>query len=149
MKAAATAFRSTLRPLSIRDYERMTPAQLQRREHVGEGSGACGERSNASGKPPEAMRPWAIKETSDESRNSQANARPSRFASRTKVPVEKTRLDIERLAKHYGAKGFASAGRRTLRAFSSSPAIDTFASPSSCRNRNRRRARSGGRFSYS
>jgi hypothetical protein len=31
------------------------------------------------------------------------------YASRTKVPVDKTRMDIERLVKKYGAKGFASA----------------------------------------
>jgi hypothetical protein len=31
------------------------------------------------------------------------------YASRTKVPVEKTRTDIERLVRKYGAKGFASA----------------------------------------
>jgi hypothetical protein len=30
------------------------------------------------------------------------------FAARTKVPVEQTRLDIERLVKRYGASGFAS-----------------------------------------
>ena len=30
------------------------------------------------------------------------------FASRTKVPVEKTRADIERLIKRYGANGFVS-----------------------------------------
>lgn len=31
------------------------------------------------------------------------------YARRTKVPVDKTRMDIERLVKKYGAKGFASA----------------------------------------
>ena len=30
------------------------------------------------------------------------------YASRTKVPSDKTRMDIERLVKKYGAKGFAS-----------------------------------------
>lgn len=30
------------------------------------------------------------------------------FAAKTKVPVEKTRLEIERLVKKYGAKGFVS-----------------------------------------
>lgn len=30
------------------------------------------------------------------------------YASRTKVPVDKTRLEIERLVKKYGAKGFMS-----------------------------------------
>jgi hypothetical protein len=30
----------------------------------------------------------------------------TRFAAKTKVPVDKTRLDIERLVKRYGAKGF-------------------------------------------
>lgn len=32
----------------------------------------------------------------------------TRFAARTKVPVEKTRIEIEKLVKRYGAKGFAS-----------------------------------------
>ncbi len=32
----------------------------------------------------------------------------ARFAARTRVPVEKTRLDIERLVKRYGAAGFGS-----------------------------------------
>jgi hypothetical protein len=31
------------------------------------------------------------------------------YARRTKVPVDQTRMDIERLVKKYGAKGFASA----------------------------------------
>lgn len=31
------------------------------------------------------------------------------YASRTKVPVDKSRMEIERLVKKYGAKGFASA----------------------------------------
>jgi hypothetical protein len=30
------------------------------------------------------------------------------FAAKTKVPVEKTRIEIERLVKKYGAKGFVS-----------------------------------------
>jgi hypothetical protein len=30
------------------------------------------------------------------------------YARRTKVPVDKTRLEIERLVKRFGAKGFAS-----------------------------------------
>jgi hypothetical protein len=30
------------------------------------------------------------------------------YAAKTKVPSEKTRMDIERLVKKYGAKGFAS-----------------------------------------
>ena len=30
------------------------------------------------------------------------------YASRTKVPSDKTRMDIERLVKKYGAKGFAA-----------------------------------------
>ena len=30
------------------------------------------------------------------------------YASKTKVPAEKTRMEIERLVKKYGAKGFAS-----------------------------------------
>lgn len=30
------------------------------------------------------------------------------YASRTKVPADKTRMEIERLVKKYGAKGFAS-----------------------------------------
>ena len=30
------------------------------------------------------------------------------YASRTKVPADKTRMDIERLVKKYGAKGFAA-----------------------------------------
>ena len=30
------------------------------------------------------------------------------YASRTKVPADKTRMDIERLVRKYGAKGFAS-----------------------------------------
>jgi hypothetical protein len=33
---------------------------------------------------------------------------PYSYASRTTVPVEKTRMEIERLVKRYGAKGFAS-----------------------------------------
>ncbi len=32
----------------------------------------------------------------------------TRFAARTKIPVDKTRLDIERLVKRYGAKGFVA-----------------------------------------
>lgn len=32
----------------------------------------------------------------------------ARFAAKTKVPVDKTRLEIERLVKKYGAKGFVS-----------------------------------------
>ena len=32
----------------------------------------------------------------------------ARFAARTRVPVEKTKAEIERLVKRYGAKGFAS-----------------------------------------
>lgn len=32
----------------------------------------------------------------------------TKFAARTKVPVEKTRLDIEQLVKRYGARGFVS-----------------------------------------
>jgi hypothetical protein len=36
------------------------------------------------------------------------------YASRTKVPVDKTRMDIERLVKKYGAKGFASAWQDKL-----------------------------------
>lgn len=31
------------------------------------------------------------------------------YAQRTKVPVDKSRLDIERLVRAYGAKGFSSA----------------------------------------
>jgi hypothetical protein len=31
------------------------------------------------------------------------------YAQRTQVPVDKTRLEIERLVRKYGAKGFASA----------------------------------------
>jgi hypothetical protein len=31
-----------------------------------------------------------------------------RYAAKTKVPVDKTRLDIERLVKRYGARGFVS-----------------------------------------
>lgn len=32
----------------------------------------------------------------------------ARFAAKTKVPIEKTRMEIERLVKRYGAKGFVS-----------------------------------------
>lgn len=32
----------------------------------------------------------------------------TKFAARTRVPIEKTRMEIERLAKRYGAAGFAS-----------------------------------------
>jgi hypothetical protein len=31
------------------------------------------------------------------------------YAQRTNIPIDKTRLDIERLVRRYGAKGFASA----------------------------------------
>ena len=31
-----------------------------------------------------------------------------KFAARTKVPVEKTKVEIERLVKRYGAKGFVA-----------------------------------------
>ena len=32
----------------------------------------------------------------------------ARFAAKTRVPIDKTRLDIERLVKKYAAKGFAA-----------------------------------------
>jgi hypothetical protein len=32
----------------------------------------------------------------------------AQFAARTRVPIDKTKADIERLVKRYGAKGFAS-----------------------------------------
>ncbi len=32
----------------------------------------------------------------------------TRYAAKTKVPVDKTRLEIERLVKRYGAKGFVA-----------------------------------------
>jgi hypothetical protein len=32
----------------------------------------------------------------------------ARFAAKTRVPIDKTRLDIERLVKKYGAKGFVA-----------------------------------------
>jgi hypothetical protein len=35
------------------------------------------------------------------------------YAQRTKVPVDKTRLEIERLVRKYGATGFASAWQAT------------------------------------
>ena len=46
----AASLRSRLRPLSIVDYERMTPAQLQWREAGNEGAGApdMGRRTTAS-----------------------------------------------------------------------------------------------------
>ena len=34
--------------------------------------------------------------------------RTARFAAQTKVPVSKTRVDIEKLVRRYGAKGFMS-----------------------------------------
>lgn len=32
----------------------------------------------------------------------------ARFAARTRVPIDKTRMEIERLVKRFGAKGFVS-----------------------------------------
>jgi hypothetical protein len=41
--------------------------------------------------------------------NTTMTTNKTRFAARTKVPVEKTKVEMERLLKRYGAKGFASA----------------------------------------
>lgn len=36
------------------------------------------------------------------------------YAKQTKVPIDKTRIEIERLVRKYGAKGFASAWQEGL-----------------------------------